>query len=981
MSSLDGMGLTTQDQIPEQPLDPWSPEAFDQTYSRVRGQGAQMARPATSDNYGNERQGRVYEYGVDEPPVLSNYVQRMESRLKNRYPHTSDESMSERSSTRPINILGHGRSKSSIADRTFQDQPRPKGSMDMSTQGHQGHGVSQSMGGAEDFGTEFDGGLGMPRPKTNPNQFRGHEKSNSEAQIDGRRPKLRHRKSAFEVGKEMIGRTFTTKSTSTNATESSTFTSKSSVTTMTDRSIMSGQSAGAFSATSAGSLNRKKEKLTARAKSAMGMRDNDFTSIKDRFESDSRPTTPMTGVTYHSSHASGRPRANSTMPYHDNGGLGGLSQPRAKKSGFFKKIFESAKTGAASSRKTFAPEGGGGGIANMVRPRSSRGMAAPDGVTAIAGGDNNVVHSVGSARELGERSSGTDWLQVRRDVNRSNSLSQIEMTERKERAEMEDYPAISPVAELRDAAQGDEDVNGDPVDQVIDYQRNLGMVDKNARFVRDVPSGTTPETLASRMVCRPYRSDVQRLRAIFIWVAENIKFEEDFELPEPADSCKVIQTKRGCAEEIAVLVMEMCRAVGIHCQVVRGYLKAPWETLELDTRGEIRVPMMNHWWNTVLVDQQDWRVLDCALASTSHPRRGVYSSQAPTGGAETWYFLARPSEVCFTHVPEHRQHQHLAPSVPASLLMALPTALPAYFRNNLELGDFNTALLRLVDLEVAHLRITVPADVEVVAELQAKAYGLDPEGDLYETGETITKRCLSQAEWIGGQKRYTIKAVLPPSHSEGVVRVFAGKRGLMHSIKDIPHPVALVVPISHVASGKTLGTAMRGMDEEDESNPLFEWVTRHPTPHAMRHDLYIAQPQVGRLVRGNTYVFNIRQHPSSVVPAPNPGADDGELIRPTSAMSNGGSVAGSSYSASAGPTSYSSKKPAKLAIQSPSGKILRLMRKEERGGVAGLRENGEMGDGGVWESIIKVGELGVWRGLVLADRTARWCVCGEWVCV
>jgi len=30
---------------------------------------------------------------------------------------------------------------------------------------------------------------------------------------------------------------------------------------------------------------------------------------------------------------------------------------------------------------------------------------------------------------------------------------------------------------------------------------------------------------------------------------------------------------------------------------------------------------------------------------------------------------------------------------------------------------------------------------------------------------------------------------------------------------------------------------------------------------------------------------------------------------------------------------------------------------------------------------IEVGERGVWRGLVLADRSARWCVFAEWTCV
>jgi transglutaminase/protease-like cytokinesis protein 3 len=79
-------------------------------------------------------------------------------------------------------------------------------------------------------------------------------------------------------------------------------------------------------------------------------------------------------------------------------------------------------------------------------------------------------------------------------------------------------------------------------------------------------------------------------------------------------------------------------------------------------------------------------------------------------------------------------------------------------------------------------------------------------------------------------------------------------------------------------------------------------------------------------------------------------------------------------------STYVQKKPAKLAIQAPSGKILRLMRKNEHMISTGSA-NGEAGDGGVWETIIKCGERGVWRGLVLADRSARWCVFAEWNCV
>lgn len=41
-------------------------------------------------------------------------------------------------------------------------------------------------------------------------------------------------------------------------------------------------------------------------------------------------------------------------------------------------------------------------------------------------------------------------------------------------------------------------------------------------------------------------------------------------------------------------------------------------------------------------------------------------------------------------------------------------------------------------------------------------------------------------------------------------------------------------------------------------------------------------------------------------------------------------------------------------------------------------KDGDVGDGDAWETIIKCGERGAWRALVLADRTARWCVYAEW---
>ena len=540
---------------------------------------------------------------------------------------------------------------------------------------------------------------------------------------------------------------------------------------------------------------------------------------------------------------------------------------------------------------------------------------------------------------------------------------------------MLDHPALNPVEELYNSVDGDEGADGMPVHEPFNYLAiNLSQVDKNSRFVASLPPTITAASLAATYVCRPYTSEVQRLRAIFTWVSEKVCWEEDFE--GPIDTRRVIHSKRGCCQEFATLVAEMCEAVGLHCEVVRGYLKSPGEIPDANI-----VPRPNHWWNAVIVDNE-WRMMDTCLASPSFPGRALYSSWN-SSQADPWWFLARPTEICWTHIPEHHEQQHICPPVAHEILLNLPCACPSYFKNGLDMFDYNTSLTRIEDLEMVHIKFNVPADVEIAAEVETRAFTKDNDGDVFESGEVVKKRALAQAEWFGGIKRYTVKALLPGDEGTGTLKIYAGKRGLMHSIKDIPHPLAFALPIIHTGE-----------------NPPYEFVTRHPTPHAQRHDLYIVQPQCQRLALNNTFVFIIRQHPSSSSTSDGPmspsitsgSASPIPFLRPSSAMSMTSSAAGGSQpSTTAGGSSSSSKKPAKLAIQTPGGKILRLMRKEERGGKGGIgfgsraaaasaAEPGEEGDGGTWETIIKCSERGTWRGLVLADRTARWCVFAEWVC-
>lgn len=677
------------------------------------------------------------------------------------------------------------------------------------------------------------------------------------------------------------------------------------------------------------------------------------------------------------------------------GGLGGLTTPKVKKTGFFKKLIDSSKTVAASARSSIAVSQAGSTSSSPPKKRFN------NGVMGIAGGMGVQQNGRDAAKEMGLGGGNIDWVNVRRDVNRSNTPGPMERQERADRCQMLDHPVIYPVEELYETAGGDEGADGHPVMDAFQISNpSFTGVDKAARFITSLPPMITPASLAQGYVCRPHRSDVQRLRAIFTWASERIAWDEDFD--GEIDSRRVIQSKRGCSHEVAVLVYEMCSAIGIHAELIRGYLKTPGEDLDLDASTN----RPNHYWNAVIVDNE-WRMLDCSLASPTNPKRSLYSSVSASI-AEPFYFLTLPLQICYTHVPTHPIHQHILPAISPDILLSLPCALPPYFRQTLHLHNYDTSLTRLEGLELATLTITVPPDTELVAEVETRSYLHDSDGDLYENGDAVIRnRALSQASWYSTpsnpqvvSKRYTIKTLLPPTSTLGTLKIYAGKRGLMHSSKDIPHALALAVPIYHAGG-------------ENNSNPDYEFVLRHPTPHAMRQDLYVLQPQCRRLVAGETFVFSVRQHGASILPGAGGGGDEGganggdvmigsgnhrpvspnPFARPASAMSMlsmNVSVAAASeqLSSMSGPAASTvvglgvrvKDKPAKLAVQSPAGKILRLNRKVELVSSRGAGEAEEV-QGSVWETVVKVQERGVWRGLVLADRSARWCVWGEWECV
>ncbi|RPB26936.1 hypothetical protein L211DRAFT_896171 [Terfezia boudieri ATCC MYA-4762] len=702
-----------------------------------------------------------------------------------------------------------------------------------------------------------------------------------------------------------LSRNTTVKSSATSASFSSNAQSVATNSTgLTSISLMSGHSAGCTSATSAGSYNRRKrthsvvEGTTFRPP-LLGARSETPISVTGSGSGHASGSASGSGIGQSLLRKGRRPvPSNVGASESDPALFGGHQVPKPKKAGIIKTLINRAKATTANARSTF----------NHTPP-----LPTPGPVVVNKGPGDVITGIQGGQPRLQGPAHG--WAEVRRDVNRSNSLSRAERDERSRRVQMLGHTVLRPVDLLDEVVDGDAAADGktavqDPADFV--NATNLAFVDKTARFINNLPLFTTPESLATMHICKSYRTEVQKLRAIFTWLSEKVSWER----PTPPvdgveakmDLRRVLQVKRGSPEEVANIVMLMCRAVGIEAEVIPGYLKAPGEMFEAAD-----IPSPNHFWNAV-VCEGEWRMMDCSLASPTHPRRVLYSGASNTT-TEFHYFLTPPSRICWTHVPSQPRHQHMIPPLPLCQLLALPVVTSVFFQHDLKVQDFDTSLIRLEGLEALQIDVGVPVDIELIAEVEARGYAIDADGEIYESDQVVKKRALAQVAWDSGHKTYRIKAVTPGDVGAAVLKVYAGRKGLMHSIKDNPHPLAFCLPIAHTGE-----------------NPLYDFIPRHPTPHATRHDLYVAQPQCYYLGLNNTYVFAVRQNISTGAPS-------------------------------------ATEKPAKLALQTPTGKILRLIKKGDTPGC----ENGV-----VWETIVKVTEAGAWRALVLADRSHRWCVYAEW---
>jgi hypothetical protein len=211
----------------------------------------------------------------------------------------------------------------------------------------------------------------------------------------------------------------------------------------------------------------------------------------------------------------------------------------------------------------------------------------------------------------------------------------------------------------------------------------------------------------SKKLTAIFDSDLDKARALFIWVANNIRYDcQKFHNPEPtqlswrteeervkkqaaAQQAKVkatLKSKKGVCEDYSQLYKALCDAAGVECLVITGDARDFYRPYKNNQRNP-------HAWNAIKIEGE-WRLLDVTWAAGHvNPEVTKFTRSLKPG-----WFMTPPKWFAQSHLPDDEQWQLMSPAIPKK---AFPDqALVNFAQQDYPLEDFSTDLEWLSDGQV-----------------------------------------------------------------------------------------------------------------------------------------------------------------------------------------------------------------------------------------------------------------------------------------
>jgi len=135
----------------------------------------------------------------------------------------------------------------------------------------------------------------------------------------------------------------------------------------------------------------------------------------------------------------------------------------------------------------------------------------------------------------------------------------------------------------------------------------LSQKEKDYRYVPFFKSLSIPGL--SNQLTKGYDTDEQKIRAIYSWITNNIKYDVDQWLgfnTQHSSARHILLTRKGSAPDFSFLFNELCRYASIPSVIISGYLKNEYTDYGHKYLSD------DHSWNAVFVNNE-WRLFDSCL--------------------------------------------------------------------------------------------------------------------------------------------------------------------------------------------------------------------------------------------------------------------------------------------------------------------------------------------------------------------------------
>ncbi|HSZ34449.1 MAG TPA: transglutaminase domain-containing protein [Puia sp.] len=163
------------------------------------------------------------------------------------------------------------------------------------------------------------------------------------------------------------------------------------------------------------------------------------------------------------------------------------------------------------------------------------------------------------------------------------------------------------------------------------------VIDKRALLIPD--SSTKSTTAIASYINSNFQSNEDKVRAVFIWIATNIKYDVpnmyviNYYEKQEDKIAKPLQTRQGICENYAALFTDICVKLGIPAFVVQGYVKQNNQVLNI-----------SHAWSVAKIDT-GWYLFDPTWAA------GYASNGAFVAKLNNSYYKTNPSDFMNEHMP------------------------------------------------------------------------------------------------------------------------------------------------------------------------------------------------------------------------------------------------------------------------------------------------------------------------------------------